>query len=247
MRREALVIGPDDFSRSLATSVERSGNWCFTSARRTLALERLRLTSGLPDCMILHVRAMDRAAASELAAAASAADVRIAIAADHEVTQMRTLFALAQTAALEFIPSATKRAGVHHAFFSTFPRTSIHSRFVHALSPRLSQLPDPSFAVVCHELIPHATGHDFADRSRKESWEGGGAKPLATLVRSRFVLKSPPSASGSPSAGSRPGPDAAREASRTCVRGGLPLGTHNDIYASPGSRSVNARRVDRIR
>lgn len=174
MRREALVIGPDDFSRSLATSVERSGNWCFTSARRTLALERLRLTSGLPDCMILHVRAMDRAAASELAAAASAADVRIAIAADHEVTQMRTLFALAQTAALEFIPSATKRAGVHHAFFSRFPRTSIHSRFVHALSPRLSQLPDPSFAVVCHELIPHATGHDFADRSRKESWEGGG-------------------------------------------------------------------------
>lgn len=195
MKREALLIGPDELAGSLASLKDWSAYWRFTPDRRAGALDRLRRTSGLPDCIILHLRSVDHSTASEVLEAARAAGVRAAIAADHDVMQMRSFLGLAQTDALEFIPGDSEKAGLARAFFTAFPRTSIHSRFVRALSPRLTRLPDSSLAAVCLDLIPRGIAQTLHASPRQRE---GGAKPLSTPVHGRPLLTSRPSASGLP-------------------------------------------------
>lgn len=116
---------------------------------------------------------MDHSIASEALDAARAAGVRAAIAADHDVTQMRLFLGLTQTYAIEFIPSDSGSAGLARAFFTSFPRTSVHSRFVRALSPRLARLPDVSLATVCQELLPQELTPTFKDLQFRTSAGGG--------------------------------------------------------------------------
>lgn len=183
MKREAILIVPDELARSLASLRDWSGRWRFTPSRRSTALDRLNRPTGLPDCLILHLRAIDHSGASEVMAVARSAGVRVAIAVDHDVPQLRTLLGLMQTDAVELLPSGTECDGRYRTLLDAFPRASIHARLTRALSPRLSRLPDLSLIAVCRDLV---TG-DLIRTSTDTS--GGGERSLSRHLRS-FGLSS---------------------------------------------------------
>jgi hypothetical protein len=176
MYREAILVVPEAVWLRIAGFSEWRGRWRFSLARAPEVTDLLSSGAQLPDCAILHLRSLDLAAATSIAERASATGVRVVISTDHEVPQLRATLRLMQIETLELVSSAEVTLSSYRLLLTAFPRPTVYSRLLRAISPRLNRLPDASVLALCREIVPADRSASTDLASRLGPFSGGGGE-----------------------------------------------------------------------
>lgn len=183
MYREAILVVPEAVGLRIAGFAEWRGRWRFAVARAPEAIDLLSSGAQLPDCAILHLRSLDLAAATSIAERASATGVRVIISTDHEVPQLRTMLRLMQIETLELVSSAEVTLSSYRLLLNSFPRPTVYSRLLRAISPRLNRLPDASVLALCSEIVPADRSASTDLASKVGAFIGGGETSISRHLR----------------------------------------------------------------